>query len=227
MIRGVLFDFDGTLADSFAAIAASTNAVRASFDLPAMTEAAVRKYVGHGLENLLAELCPGCDTAVAVARYRAHHPSVMLAGTTLFPGVRETLALLNERGYPMGVCSNKSVSFTRGLIAALGLSDVLPVVLGPEDVGAPKPDPAMLAEGCRRLGVEISEGLYIGDMVVDVQAARNAGLPVWLVHVGLAGIADPRDAQPDRILKDFAELAELLPSVDLDSGSSHPAEPGP
>ncbi len=213
MIRGLLFDFDGTLADSFAAIAASTNSVRESFGLPAMTEAAVRKYVGHGLANLLGDLCPGCDVDLAVARYRAHHPSVMLAGTTLFPGVRETLALLHQRGYPMGVCSNKAVDFTRGLIAVLGLAELLPVVLGPEDVGVPKPDPAMLLEGCRRLGISHSEGLYIGDMVVDVQAAQAAGMPVWLVHVGMAGTEDPRDAGPDRILKDFAEMAELLPAL--------------
>ena len=213
MIRAVLFDFDGTLADSFAAIAASTNSVRASFGLPEMSEAAVRKYVGYGLENLLEELCPGCDVELAVTRYRTHHRSVMFARTKLFPGVQHTLALLKERGYPMGVCSNKAVEFTRSLIAALGLADVLPVVLGPEDVGLPKPDPAMLIEGCRRLGVPISDGLYVGDMVVDVQAARAAHLPVWLVHVGMAGIEDPRDAKPDRILKDFAEMAELLPAL--------------
>ena len=212
MIRAVLFDFDGTLADSFAAIAASTNFVRASFGLAEMTEAAVRKYVGHGLENLLGDLCPGCDVDLAVTRYRAHHPSVMVAGTKLFPGVRDTLALLNQRGYPMGVCSNKAVDFTRSLIASLGLAGLLPVVLGPEDVGVPKPDPAMLIEGCKRLGVPVSEGLYVGDMVVDVQAAQAAGLPVWLVHVGLAGVEDPRDARPDRILKDFAEMADLLPA---------------
>ena len=214
MIRGVLFDFDGTLADSFAAIASSANSVRASFGLPAMTEEAVRKYVGLGLGNLLGELCPGCDTAVAVARYRAHHPGVMLAGTKLFPGVRKALALLRERGDPMGVCSNKAVAFTRTLVDKLGRADVLPVVLGPEDVTAPKPDPAMLIEGCRRLGVPMSEGLYVGDMIVDVLAAKAAGLPVWLVNVGLAGTEDPRAAGPDRILTGIAEMAELLPALE-------------
>ncbi len=214
MIRGVLFDFDGTLADSFAAIAASVNHVRASFGLAAMTEQEVRRCVGFGLENLLEDLCPGCDTAVAVARYRAHHATVMLAGTKLFPGVRDTLVRLNRHGYAMGVCSNKAVAFTRSLIAGLGLAELLPVVLGPEDVGVPKPDPAMLVEGCQRLGVPRSEALYVGDMVVDVQAAKAAGLPVWLVHVGLAGSEDPQAAGPDRILDRFADIADLL----LDAG---------
>ena len=210
MIRGVLFDFDGTLADSFAAIASSTNHVRESFGLPPMTEASIRKYVGLGLEHLLGDLCPGFDVALAVSRYRAHHPGVMLKLTKLFPGVRETLDRLHAAGYPMGVCSNKSVTFTRSLIVGLDLAELLPVVLGPEDVGVPKPDPAMLIEGCKRLGVPIAEGLYVGDMIVDVQAAKAAGLPVWLVHVGLAGTIDPRSAGPERILDRFAEIAELL-----------------
>ncbi len=210
MIRGVLFDFDGTLADSFDAITASVNHVRASFALPAMTVESIRKYVGHGLESLLAELCPGFDTTLAVARYRAHHPSVMLAGTKLFPGVFDTLVRLKQQGYPMGVCSNKSVAFTKALVAGMGLAELLPVVLGPEDVGNPKPDPAMLIEGCRRLGVPISEGLYIGDMNVDVFASKAAGLPVWLVNAGLAGTEDPRLAGPDQILNHFSEIADLL-----------------
>ena len=210
MIRGVLFDFDGTLADSFAAIASSANHVRASFGLPALTEASIRKYVGHGLGNLLEELCPGFDTDLAVARYRAHHSGVMLANTKLFPGVRETLERLHRHGYPMGVCSNKTVAFTKSLVAGLGLAEMLPAVLGPEDVPAPKPDPAMLIEGCRRLNVPPAEGLYIGDMLVDVLAAIAAGMPVWLVNVGLAGTDDPRSAGPARILEHFSEIADLL-----------------
>ena len=153
-IRAVLFDFDGTLADSFAAITASTNHVRASYGLPAMAEAEVRKYVGHGLRNLMEHLCRGFDPDEAVRRYREHHPTVMLSGTKLFPGVADTVRELCRRGIKLGVCSNKTVQFTRGLVSALGLDDCIPAVLGPEDAGgAPKPDPAMLLEGCRRLGV--------------------------------------------------------------------------
>ena len=210
MIRGVLFDFDGTLADSFAAITCSTNHVRESFGLPALSEESIRRYVGHGLENLLEVLCPGFDTELAVSRYRAHHPGVMLEQTKLFPGVRETLVELNRHGYAMGVCSNKAAAFTRSLIDGLGLAQLLPVVLGPEDVGVPKPDPAMLIEGCRRLNVPLSEGLYIGDMTVDVLAAKAAGMPVWLVNVGLAGTEDPRNAGPERVLERFSDIAELL-----------------
>ena len=210
-IRGVLFDFDGTLADSFAAITASTNHVRTSYGLPPLPEVEVRKYVGHGLRNLMEALCPGFDADEAVGRYREHHPSVMVTGTRLFPGVAETVRTLHERGIRLGVCSNKAVQFTKALVKQLGLGEWIGESLGPEDAGGkPKPDPTMLLEGCRRLGVTPAETVYVGDMIVDVEAGKAAGIPVWLVNIGEAGNEDPRTAGPDRVLSEFSELTSLI-----------------
>src|SRR5437899_3657029 len=91
MLRAALFDFDGTLADSFAAITASTNHVRQHYGLPPLPEEAVRAHVGLGLDHLLRELVPGAPTAEAIALYRAHHATVMLSETRLMPGVAETI----------------------------------------------------------------------------------------------------------------------------------------
>jgi 2-phosphoglycolate phosphatase len=210
-IRAVLFDFDGTLADSFAAIIASVNHVRGTFELPPLPDAAVRRLIGHGLPALMADVCPGVDPAEAVARYRAHHAGTMISGTKLMPGVRDTVAELHRRGLGLGVCSNKAVAFTRQLVAALGLGDHMTAVLGPEDVGGkPKPDPAMLLEGCTRLSVSANSAVYVGDMSVDVAAGKAAGIPVWLVHVGLAGSDDPRTLGPARVLGDFAEILKWV-----------------
>src|SRR5437868_6157744 len=144
-IKAALFDFDGTLADSFAAITASTNHVRAGYGLPPLPESEVRRYVGYGLANLMADLVPDAPVDEAVARYRAHHARVMVAETRLMPGVARTIPELARRGYKLGVCSNKRVEFTRELVRALGLHEYFACVLGPDDVGnRAKPDPAML-----------------------------------------------------------------------------------
>ena len=134
-IRAVLFDFDGTLADSFGAITASTNHVRRAYGLPDLPEAEVRRYVGLGLPHLMADLVPNAPTDEAVALYREHHPTVMLAGTRLMPGVADAVADLARRGYRLAVCSNKRVEFTRNLVDELGLGPAFAAVLGPEDVG--------------------------------------------------------------------------------------------
>jgi phosphoglycolate phosphatase len=213
MTKAALFDFDGTLADSFEAITASTNHVRAAYGLPPLPEADVRRYVGLGLPHLMRELVPNADPAAAVARYREHHPTVMLPGTRLRPGVARTIPELARRGFRLGVCSNKRVEFTRRLVDALGLAAYFATVLGPEDVAnRPKPDPVMLLEGCSRLGVSPAEAVYVGDMDVDVLTARAAGVATWLVPGGAMGVEAAAAAGPDRVLGGFAELLDLLPA---------------
>jgi HAD superfamily hydrolase (TIGR01662 family) len=209
--RAVLFDFDGTLADSFAAIAASTNEVRRIGQLPALPEAEIRQYVGHGLEALLAELAPTLPVEDAVRHYREHHAHTMVAATRLFPGVMDTVQQLHAAGIKLGICSNKKVEFTKMLTMALGLEPYMGTVCGPEDAGGkPKPAPDMLWEACRQLGVPSTEALYVGDMSVDVQAAANAGMPVWLVHVGQAGRHTLTDFADVRVLKEFSDVLEVV-----------------
>jgi phosphoglycolate phosphatase len=213
MTKAALFDFDGTLADSFEAITASTNHVRRAHGLPPLPEDVVRRYVGYGLPHLLHELVPGADTTAAVALYREHHTTVMISGTRLMPGVEPTIPELARRGFRLGICSNKRVEFTRRLADALGLASHFGAILGPEDVAnRPKPDPVMLLECCDRLAVPPAEVVYVGDMAIDVQTARAAGITVWLVPGGATGIESAAAAGPDRVLSGFADLLDLLPA---------------
>jgi phosphoglycolate phosphatase len=217
-ISAVLFDFDGTLADSFGAITDSTNFTRASYGLPPLPHAQVRTYVGYGLSQLMRDLVPGAPVDESVSRYREHHERTMEGATKLLPGVGETVPELARRGYKLAVCSNKRVEFTRRLVAALGLAPHFAHVLGPDDVQQrAKPDPAMVLEGLTRLSVSANESVYIGDMVVDVQTARAANVPVWLVPPDTdapPAEAPVEGARPDRVLRSFAELLELLPVRD-------------
>ncbi len=211
-IRAALFDFDGTLADSFGAITASTNHVRQLYGLPALPEAAVRSSVGLGLANLMENLVPTAPPEAAVAAYRDHHPSVMVAGTRLFPGVLATLENLHARGLRLAVCSNKRTEFTKALVRDLHLGHLFAEVLGPDDVGVPKPDPAMLIEAMRRLTVTVADTVYVGDMTIDIEVARAAGVPVWVVLGGASNQEALEASRPDRLLKEFSEIANLIPS---------------
>jgi len=211
-IRAALFDFDGTLADSFTAITQSTNHVLRSFGRPELTVEEVRHYVGFGLPSLMQELLPGCDLELAVARYREHHPSVTHSGTKLLAGVAETIPELARRGIVMAVCSNKMVHFTRDLVQHFGLAPYFQVVLGPDDVhNRAKPDPAMLLEALARLKIPSLDAVYVGDMAIDVRTAKAAGMPAWLVPGGASGHESPLDAGPDLVLKNFQELLERIP----------------
>jgi phosphoglycolate phosphatase len=204
----VLFDFDGTLADSYPAITASVNHVRSLHHLPPLPEAEVRRHVGRGPEHLLRTTVGGGDVAADVAAYRAHHPSVLRSGTRLLPGAAEALRTLHSRGLHLAVCSNKPVTFTRQLLDYLDVAKYLKIVLGPEDVARPKPAPDMLLAALGRLNVRAAEALYVGDMTVDVETARAAGVMVWVVATGSDEPDALARAKPDRMLQGLAELAD-------------------
>jgi phosphoglycolate phosphatase len=209
-LRAVLFDFDGTLADCYAGIAASVNHVRAVQGLPPLSVPEVRQHVGHGPGHLLQHTVPAGDPSANEAAYRAHHPGVMRDGTCLMPGAAEALRTLKERGLRLAVCSNKPVAFTCELLAYLGVDSYPDAVLGPEDVARPKPAPDMLVAALRQLGVTPGEALYVGDMGVDVQTARAAGVTVWVVPTGSDTAEALAQARPDRLLHDLAEVPKWI-----------------
>jgi phosphoglycolate phosphatase len=209
-LRAILFDFDGTLVDSYPAITASVNHVRQLHGLTSLGEPEVRRHVGRGAAYLLEHTVPAGIIEENVTAYRSHHPSVLRTGTRLLPGAADALRLLHERGFRLGVCSNKPVVFSRELVDYLGVASYLDVVLGPEDVKQPKPAPDMLLAAMPRLDVSASQTLYIGDMVVDIQTARAAGVQVWVVPTGSEEIEALRQARPDRLLDGLQELSKLL-----------------
>jgi len=209
-IRAVLFDFDGTLADSYDAITASVNHVRAAHGLAPLPESEVRRHVGRGMPCLLEHTVPGVDQPADQARYREHHPSVMLTGTRLLPGAAEALETLHRSGRKVGVCSNKPRAFTKELLEYLKIRPFVDAAFGPEDVARPKPAPDMLRAALTWLRVPADEALYIGDMVVDIFAALAAGVKVWVVPTGSDDRPTLEVAGPDRIVENLHEVAQIL-----------------
>jgi 2-phosphoglycolate phosphatase len=206
----VVFDFDGTLADSYAAIASSVNHVRAQRGLPALSINEVKRHVGRGAEYLLEHTVPGGQLADDLARYRADHPTVMMELTYLLPGASALLAGLHQHGKKIGLCSNKPRLFSQRLLQFLDVAAFFDVVLGPEDVPLPKPAPDMLLLAIDRLNVPSDRVLYVGDMLVDIQTARSAGVHVWAVATGSEERQVLVDAKPDGLLIDLHEMVAEL-----------------
>jgi phosphoglycolate phosphatase len=208
--KAVVFDFDGTLVDSYEAIAASVNHVRSYYRLPPLSTAEVRRHVGHGPVYLLEHTVPGSQIETDLERYRAHHPSVLRSGTRLLEGVRETLPRLREARLRLAICSNKPRLFTQELLQIFQLSGLIDVVIGPEDADHIKPAPDMLLKAISELGMTADEALYVGDMVVDIETARAAGVTVWAIPTGSEERANLIAAKPARLLMNFSQIGELL-----------------
>lgn len=206
----VVFDFDGTLADGYLAITQSANFVRTEYGLPPLTAADVRPLVGRGLESLLRDLVPVGDPIRDIAAFRAHYAETMVEGTQLYPPARRLLPGLQNSGRKLAVCSNKPSRFTKPLLAQLGIASFFSEVLGPEDVSRPKPAPDMIVEAIRRLDSRPDQTLYVGDMRVDIEAGRAAGVTVWIVATGSEDRTSPNFAEAHRVFDDLAGVADQL-----------------
>ncbi len=208
--RAIVFDLDVTLVDSYAPITASLNAARASFGLPPVTVEQVRREVGHGLESLV-ELHLGPERVdEGVRAFRAAYEHLFADGTRPLRGVPEVPLDLARRGFRLAVASNKPARFGRRIVEQVGLGDAIPVVLGPDSGVPTKPDPAMLHLALDRLGVAPADAIYVGDMPLDVESARRAGLRYLLVPTGSATLAELELTPCARIVADLFALARAV-----------------
>jgi phosphoglycolate phosphatase len=209
-VRGIVFDLDGTLIDSYAAITDSLNHARAGFDMPALPEAQVRRQVGRGLEALIMDLVGHDRVLEGVRLFRERYAMVYASKTHALPGVVPTMEALAARGYPMTVASNKPARFGKAIADALGLSTFLLGVHGPDTVGSTKPDPAMLRRCLEDMRTAAASAVYVGDMVLDVETAARAGVAVILVDGGSSTESDLR-ATDQRCIAGLPTLLDLLP----------------
>jgi phosphoglycolate phosphatase len=212
MLRCILFDLDGTLLDSYEAIAESLNAAREAFSLPALTHAEVVRRVGHGLESLMAEVLGEANVAEGVRIFRERYRTVCLTKSRLLPGVPETLRELAARGYRMAVITNKPAYFSRRILAHLGVGDLLPILYGPDSAPA-KPDPEMALRCLKEMGCEPGEAVLVGDMLVDRDTARNAGITFFAVPTGSESREALLAAGAARFLERFEDLVRVLPPL--------------
>lgn len=175
MPRLAIFDLDGTLVDSRRDLADAGNAARATLGLPALPLATITAMIGDGAGKLIERLTPAGDTETrlrAMAAFRADYATRLTVHTTAYPGIPEALAALRQRGWRLAVATNKPAVFARPILERLGLH--VDGLRGGE--GPTKPDPAMLLDLRRELGVTAAETWMIGDHHTDLLAAMAAGL---------------------------------------------------
>jgi phosphoglycolate phosphatase len=136
-----------------------------------------------------------------------------VARTTLLPGVAETLPALRRRGYSLAVATNKPSYFARRILDALAVGGHLEAVLGPDLVAHPKPHPEMIHRALAAMGLTPRQAVYVGDMEIDVETARAAGLPVIVMPTGSSARESLLASGADACVASFAALLKLLPGV--------------
>ena len=218
--KGLIFDLDGTLADTLPqlALAAKLSCEAAGLKAPTIDEA--KTYVGNGVKLLLTRAIAGRRDAgpedvdpALLARVRElfnrYYSEGLPDNYSVYPGVKTGLAFFKEQGIKLGVCTNKPQMFAVPLLKFMGLFSCFDFVLGGEVLQERKPDPKPVLYVAQKLKVSPDECAMVGDSENDVFAGQRAGMSTVFFTYGYFS-ADPDTIDPDHIFNDFSALTALI-----------------
>lgn len=212
--RVLLFDWDGTIADSREAILASFAATFAHFGEAAPPPPVIQATIGMQLTEAIVLLCPRAAGHEQrwLEVYREHSVQQEKARTRLFEGMREILEGASRQGLCVGVVSNKSQTGLAAAVQRCGLASTITFVAGTLPGQARKPDAGMFYSQVqpRIPDVDLQEILMIGDTAIDLAFARNAGVPCCWAAYGYGQKAECQALQPRHLIRRPDELPHLL-----------------
>ena len=215
-VKAIIFDLDGTLADTIDAIRGAINATMRQYGYPEKTYEDIRRVIGNGAKNLVRGCMPVEAAADAAQHervfltYQDNYDRGHLATDRCYDGIPELISALHAAGVRLAVLSNKQDRHVQGLIAQLFPNGEFSVVMGQMDHLPKKPDPTVPLMIAEQLGILPSECAFIGDSEVDIRTAKNAGMPA----IGVSWGYRDRDlllAQgPDALADSIRQLTEIL-----------------
>ena len=215
MKKLVIFDLDGTLIDTIADLAQSTNHTLKILGFPTHEESSYKFRVGNGINKLFERALPeGEKTEENVLRVRKEFiPYYNVHNTDLsrpYPGMEELLAFLQKQGIQLAVASNKYQKATSKIIPYYFPNITFTAILGQREGCPIKPDAAIAEEIIRIAGVQKTEVLYVGDSGVDMQTGRNAGVDTCGVTWGFRPRMELEQYAPQYIVDTAEQLKEII-----------------
>jgi phosphoglycolate phosphatase len=211
--RAVLFDLDGTLADTAPDLAAAVNWMRTERGLPPTPYAILRPTASAGARGMIGAafgLAPGDDGYEELrVQWFERYQSAMAVHSTLFDGIPDLLHGIKAAGMAWGIVTNKPARFTDPLVPQIGLAHADCVVSG-DTTPHSKPHPAPLLEAARRLDIDPAHCWYVGDDLRDIEAGRAAGMVTVACNWGYCGSIDPATWGADYQLDTPHQLLQML-----------------
>lgn len=210
----LIFDLDGTLVNSLPGIVESLNRSLTGHGLPAHTHAAIRSFIGDGLQTLVQRAAPpDADPALLAAlvnQFKNDYALSWAEGTLAYPGIHNLLDELQRSGYQLAVLSNKTHQFTEIIIRTIFPLIHFAKVLGQQEGIPPKPHPAGAFQIALALGIALNNCVMIGDSTMDLETADNAGMQAIAVAWGYHDRKRLITAGATRIIDHPSELPALL-----------------
>jgi phosphoglycolate phosphatase len=241
-----LFDFDGTLVDTFDGIVAAVQRMRGRLGAAPLPDEDVRPHIGWGVHNLIGQCHPRLDplrpkrippdgaplpidqdeVERGIAMFREEYAKDLIEGCRVYPGMHELCWQLARDGFGLAIVSNKPERFTRRIMAGHGLVDPFTVVVAGDSLPVMKPDPEPLRHAARELRVAIERCVMVGDSRLDILAAHAAEIPCCAVAWGIETEAELTPLGPDRIARSAQELRGWIDEIaGHDAGRTGSATP--
>jgi phosphoglycolate phosphatase len=215
----VLFDLDGTLVDTAPEIADAVNDLLQELRRPRVPDALVLEWIGEGTRMMLTRALkhagiPDTEFEALWPRFEVYYGERCGRRSTPYPGIRGALERLRAAGATLAVVTNKEAGYTRQVLDQHALTPYFALIVAGDTLAVRKPDPAVIRHALQGLGAHAEAAVLVGDSIIDVRAARAAGIPVWAVrhgyHHGRLVGAD----LPDHFIDHFDQLGtEFVPSV--------------
>jgi phosphoglycolate phosphatase len=207
----IIYDLDGTVANTSRDLLNAANHMLKSFGLPARDLEQVIKHVGRGGRNFVKGLLGTEDEKLAAEGLKTltgYYSEHLLDNTELYPGVLEALERMSGRTQVL--LSNKDHDLTVRIAEELGIAGFFTMVAGLTDKWPRKPDPAVIQEIMRRHKASSPETVLVGDSLVDSETARRAGIDFIGVSYGFGGREQLETARHLRIVDSLAELPDII-----------------
>ncbi|WP_126975776.1 HAD-IA family hydrolase [Frigidibacter oleivorans] len=218
-MRTVIFDLDGTLADTSADLIAAANACFRAMGhgdlLDPACDALTAFHGGRAMLRLGLARVATAEEAVDELLVSDHYPRLLdhyrrdiMVHTRAYPGAIAAVEALKARGFAVGICTNKPADLAEALLAKMGVRQLFGSMIGADTLPVRKPDPAPYVAAVERAGGQVARSMLVGDTETDRRTAAAAGVPVALVTFGPEGAGIAR-LSPEALLDHFDDLPDL------------------
>ena len=209
-IRGIIFDLDGTLIESYEAIYLGLKECLQYFGKEIFPFPDLKKYLKVDLEATLSQFFPPEEVFKGIPIMRKKYEEVYLNKTHFLDGAPEVLKALHSDGVILGIASNKFGRFSRGAILHLGVSGYFKSVIGAGDVPRNKPFPDMIHTALKEMNLPSEEAIFVGDTLTDIETGKQAEVDVYALPTGFHSKKELSQGKPRRLLKNLQELVQVV-----------------
>ena len=207
----IVYDFDGTLVDTFADIAGSVNLALTEMGLNPLDKKTIRGNIGSGMFNLMTRslMESSCnDIETSVLLFQKHYSLHLLDQTNFYPNGKEIVKYFFDK--KNAILSNKPISFIEKILKALSFSKPFDSIIGGDSLDVKKPDPKGLLLMMNKFSCSPENTLMIGDSAIDIETGKHAGVITCGVTYGLGNLDSLTNSNPDYLIDNLSQLKSLF-----------------